>query len=44
MFLRRKGGVESKWPREGVITARITVGHDGVSQMNHQYISQMNHQ
>jgi hypothetical protein len=36
MFLRQKGGVESKWPREGVVTARITVNHGGISQMNYQ--------
>jgi hypothetical protein len=31
--LSRKGGVESEWPREGVVTVRITVGewgHGGV--------------
>ena len=35
MSLRRKGGVESKWPREGVVTARISIDewHGGMSEM-----------
>ena len=33
MSLNRKGAVESEWPREGVVTARISVdkwGHGGM--------------
>ena len=35
MFLSRKGGVESKWPRERVVTARISVDqwHGGMNEM-----------
>ena len=38
MFLCRKGGVESKWPRERVVTARVTV-HGGMIQ-NRTYLIQ----
>ena len=40
MPLRQKGGVESKWPREGVVMTRIGVdewGH-GASQINHTIV------
>ena len=40
MSLSRKGGVESEWPREGVVTTSITVnewGH-GASQINHTVV------
>lgn len=35
MCLSRKGGVESKWPRERVVTARISVDqwHGGMNEM-----------
>ena len=37
MSLSWKGGVESEWPREGVVTARISVDeseHGSLSEMN----------
>ena len=34
MSLSWKGGVESKWPREGVVPARISVDEWGHGQMN----------